>query len=135
MGIYILMPNKKKLLHNKHKVTGLKDASREKKLPFREPCTTTRAAKWRQNARRAPRTWTVDPPFPAGFFAPHGLTLQLFHDSSLDSSSSPLNGATSWGHHTQHFAIPSSDFYKTHLIIWLSLISRHSSSSPSYSLL
>ena len=50
------MPNKRKLFHNKHKVTVPKDTSREKKSPFREPCTTTRAAKWRQNTLRAPRT-------------------------------------------------------------------------------
>ena len=55
MGVYILMPNKRKLLHNKHKVTVPKDTSHEKKPPFHDPCTTTRAAKERQNALYAPR--------------------------------------------------------------------------------
>ena len=61
------MPNKRKLLHNKHKVTVPKDTSREKKPPFRKPCTTTRAAKWRQNALRAQRTWTAAAPHPADY--------------------------------------------------------------------
>ena len=50
------MPNKRKLLHNKHKVTVPKHISREKKPSFCKPCTTTRAAKRRQNAQRDPRT-------------------------------------------------------------------------------
>ena len=101
------MPNKRKLLHNKHKKTVPKDTSREKKPPLCEPCTTTRAvynyASREMKTERTPRpwTWTAAPPPPVGFSAPRGLTLQLFHDSSLDSSTSPLNGATSWSHHTQ----------------------------------
>ena len=59
------MPNKRKLLHNKHKVTVPKDTSREKKPPFCKPCTTTRAAKWRHNALRAPRTEAPASPCPA----------------------------------------------------------------------